>query len=125
MEVEITFEPRAMGDHRDTLRVTSDVGGDFVVPVSGRCIAPKPIGPIMVSGSGKVQFRNPFVREVDFKLQLDNPAFSCSATERIGPKKLSEIAVGYKPMDGKPKEGKLTITCDEVDLPWVIYLAAT
>ena len=38
---------------------------------------------------------------------------------------LSEIAVGYKPMDGKPKEGKLTITCDEVDLPWVIYLAAT
>lgn len=49
VEVEIGFEPHATGEAlRDTLVVSHPAGGDYLVPLIGRCGPPKPQGPISV-----------------------------------------------------------------------------
>lgn len=44
------FEPHALGESvRDTLVVSSAAGGEYLVPLMGRCGPPKPQGPIDLS----------------------------------------------------------------------------
>jgi hydrocephalus-inducing protein len=66
--VEIAFEPTRVGDSfRDTLTLSSPAGGEYSVPLVGRCLAPKAQGPIDVSkGSGSVPFKNVFQVDADF-----------------------------------------------------------
>lgn len=53
VELEVGFEPFAMGEAlRDTLVVASPAGGEYLVPLVGRCVPPKPQGPIDVSEVG-------------------------------------------------------------------------
>ena len=52
-EVDVAFEPTRIGSNfKDTLLVKSAVAGEFICPVIGRCIAPKPQGPFDVKGKG-------------------------------------------------------------------------
>ena len=49
VEVSISFEPIALGEVRDTLRIVSDVGGEFVCSLYGNGVAPRPQGPFMIA----------------------------------------------------------------------------
>ena len=45
-------------------------------------------------------------------------------SERIGPKKTTEFPISYKPTEGRPAVGKLTVTDEAGTAVWVIYLSA-
>lgn len=126
-EVEVTFEPTAIGESfHDVLLLTSPTGGEYECPVVGRCIPPKPQGPIdMVKGAGSVSFKNIFARQAEFTFTVDNPAFVVKAGETVPPKKGISIAIAYKEDPSKPRTGKLSVSCpSETPSPWVFYLRA-
>jgi hydrocephalus-inducing protein len=130
--VEVHFEPTSMGESiRDTLIVSSATGGDYQCPLVGRCVAPKPQGPIECGkGSGVVNFKNVFAQEAEFFYSVDNPAFAVAKPmEKIPSKKPTTIAVSFKPDPAKgatQRTGKLTVACpSQTSSPWVFYLQAS
>ena len=126
--LDVTFEPMSLGSQfRDVLLITSETGGEYVVPVSGRCVAPKPVGPIVVGAAGaSVSFKNPFDAETTFVCATDNPAFVVTRSETIGAKQTKAIGVRYEPSDaGRGATAKLLVTSDRVPgAPWAFYLKA-
>ena len=130
-EVEVAFEPTRIGDNfRDTLTLKSATGGDYGCSVVGRCIPPKPQGPVPLrGGKGDVAFKNVFTKEVEFTFLVDNPAFEVKKSEKVAAKKGIVIPVTFKDVpsaDGKPgpRTGKLMVTCPESSAPWIFYLRA-
>jgi hydrocephalus-inducing protein len=126
LTLDVTFEPTSIGEHhKDTLIVQSAEGGLYECPVIGRCLPPKPKGPIdLKGGNGSVPFKNVFNKDVDFKFSVDNPAFTVKPGEVIKSKGTANIAVAFKEVPGQPKTGKLVVTCADVPAPWVFYLRA-
>jgi hydrocephalus-inducing protein len=132
VSVEVHFEPTAMGESiKDVLMVSSMTGGEYQCPLVGRCLAPKPQGPVECGkGSGTVPFKNVFMQDAEFQYSIDNPAFVVpKATEKIGSKKSTNINVSFKPDAAKgftQRTGKLTVACpSQTTSPWVFYLQAT
>ena len=131
-ELEVSFEPTKIGAQiRDVVMVTSETGGEYACPVVGRCVAPKPRGPVAVkNGAGSFDFKNVFETETAFTLVVDNPAFVVQRTEVIGAKQTKAIDVKYQATEGsgpdeKPRSAKVLITCAESPSPWVFYLQAS
>ncbi|KAG2489301.1 hypothetical protein HYH03_012133 [Edaphochlamys debaryana] len=128
VSLEVAFEPTAIGENiRDTLVVASSTGGEYQCPLVGRCIPPKPQGPVDVSkGSAALPFANVFAADAEFQLAVDNPAFLVKPSERIGAKKSANIGIQFKPANpGAPRTGKLTISCPaQTQSQWVYYLQA-
>lgn len=124
--VEVNFEPKAIGENfRDTLVLTSDKGGVYKCPLLGRCIPPKPRGPIDVKGGGgQVPFRNVFDRDTEYTLVVDNPSFVVKPTETVKAKTSTNFSVQYKPVQGAGTTGMLTVMCAESPSPWLFYLRA-
>lgn len=130
--VEVAFEPSTIGDAiKDTLILTSPTAGEWQCPLVGRCIAPRPQGPVDCGGkgSGAVPFKNVFPVDAEFFFAVDNAAFSVKPSEKMGAKKAGAISVAYKPdpkAAGPPaKTGKLTVTCPaQTTVSWVFYLQA-
>ncbi len=132
ISVEVHFEPTSMGESiRDTLVVSSSTGGEYQCPLVGRCVAPKPQGPIECGkGAGVVAFKNVFPQDAEFSYSIDNPAFTVAKpTEKIGAKKQTNINVSFKPDAAKgltQRTGKLTVACpSQTSSPWVFYLQAS
>ena len=133
--VAVQFEPTTLGQNfRDLLVIKSEEGGEYIVPVSGRCVVPKPIGPVnLTNGSGSLDFKNVFESETEFKLTIDNPAFSvANRVQIIGAKQSKNIAVTYNApsIDSAPNPkgvtAKLLVTSDKAPgAPWSFYLKAT
>ena len=129
--LDVTFEPTSLGSQfRDVLLITSDTGGEFVVPVSGRCVAPKPVGPIVVGpGGASASFKNVFDAETTFTCATDNPRFVVARAETIGAKQTKAIAVRYESgSEGTSgaRTAKLLVTSDRVPgAPWAFYLKAS
>jgi hypothetical protein len=93
--------------------VSSSSGGDYICPLYGHCIPPRPQGPITikVGSSASVPFKNVFAQAAIFNFVVvgssfivlkhlcltehlqDNPAFSVKATENIGPKKVVTMVI--------------------------------
>ena len=75
---------RVGAQFRDVLVVTSETGGEYLCPVMGRCVPPKPKGPFTIKGgSGSVEFKNVFAAETEFTLTTDNPALSSRGRRRL------------------------------------------
>ena len=129
--IDVTFEPTSLGSQfRDVLLITSDTGGEFAVPISGRCVAPKPVGPVAVGAAGgSVAFKNVFNAETTFVCATDNPAFVAAPSETIGAKQTRAIAVRYEPSKARgraSRTAKLLVTSDKVPgVPWTFYLKAS
>lgn len=130
--LDVMFSPTAIGESmRDTLIVSSDTAGTYEIPLIGRCVPPKPQGPIECGkGSGVVPFTNVFPTEAEFQYSLDNPAFAVAKpSEKIGSKKTTNITVSFKPDPAKgltARTGKLTVACpSQTSSPWVYYLQAS
>lgn len=65
----------------------------------------------MGKGSGSVNFKNVFNKDVDYVFGTDNKAFSVKGGEKIGAKKGVSIAVSFKEVAGLSRNGKLFVTC--------------
>lgn len=149
MTVEITYEPSHLGDARTQLSVSSSLGGEYICPLFGHCIAPRPQGPITIRPGAPacVPFKNVFSSSTTFNFAVDNPAFSVKASEVIPSKKAIQILVSFKPpgtadgakgekalaahaaaantfmSNGSTKVGKLTVTSlASSQVVWVYYL---
>lgn len=125
LEVEVGFEPTRLGENfRDTLMVRSADGGMYACPVSGRCVNPKPQGPVVLKANkGSVAFKNVFAQPCDFKLVTDNPGFVVSKpSENIPAKQSKPFDITFDPSKATSKTGKLIVTCAATNAPWLWYL---
>jgi hydrocephalus-inducing protein len=125
VEVSVTYEPAEIGESKDTLKVAAPQGGEYIFPLRGICVAPKPQGPVLVKagGSAQIAFKNVFSAQQEFRITVDNPQFTVKDKEVVPAKKPLAIAVAYKPTGDARKEttAKLVITCGTLP-PWVYYL---
>ena len=120
---DVTFEPSSLGDFKATLVVASPVGGEYMVPLTGHCAAPKPAGPFSVKSGSRlsVPFKNVFRTQETFTCVVDNPAFTIKAAETVKAKDSKDFVVRF---DGDSVQaGKLTISCSSTPgLQWIVYL---
>ena len=149
VSIDVIYEPSKLGDVRTNLILSSPQGGDFVCPLFGHCIAPRPQGPILVKlgSSSQVAFKNVFNNEASFTFVVDNSAFTVKATEKISAKKTIMMNIGYSvgvsqdfertdtpkkiksakaekksAVDLSSKVGKLVVTHVGTGVNWVFYL---
>ena len=141
-EITINFEPLSLGEVRDTLRITSADGGEFVVMLYGHGIAPLPQGPFLIQNGAThtVAFKNVFNDAQDFVFVCDNAAFEVSPSgQKVEANKTVSLTIKYteKPVedDGVDQGGekvntvvsKMFASCPSMKAlpPWVYYLKGT
>jgi hypothetical protein len=147
LSVDVTYEPSRFGDVRTQLIVSSLTGGDYICPLIGHCISPRPQGPIIIKAGApsSVLFKNVFNTNATFSLLVDNPAFIVKPSETIPYKKTVPIMISFKTavppastvadknqkekaavptniLANQSKTGKLTITNQNTNISWVYYL---
>ena len=116
-EITINFEPLSLGEVRDTLRITSPDGGEFVCMLYGHGIAPLPQGPFLISdgNSHTVEFKNVFNGAQDFVFVCDNSAFEVTPAsqkvEALGEREYKLSFTGFK--DGEKAETTVTFQNQE------------
>jgi hydrocephalus-inducing protein len=130
--VTISFEPIALGEVRDTLRVVSDVGGEFVCSLYGNGVAPRPQGPFLIANGAtkNITFKNVFNEARDFSFVVDNPRFSVNVvSQKLDANKEIALTIKFEGPsgDGASEEftsGKLYVSCPELKAlpPWIYYL---
>jgi hydrocephalus-inducing protein len=141
VSIDVIYEPSRLGDTRAQLILSSSIGGDYICPLVGHCLAPKPQGPIIVKSGApsSVSFKNVFSTSAVFNCIVDNPSFIVKPSETIPAKKTVSFSIGYKalpdkvpvpttlvPANTKPtaqsKTGKLIVTNPNSNISWVYYL---
>ena len=129
--VDVGFEPSSLGDTHATLTIFSAAGGDYVIPLIGHCLEPKPQGPFVIKAgySVTIPFRNVFHQAKQFTFSIDNPAFSVKPPEMLKPRKTHNLLVHYDAKQADPsmtKLGKLVVSCQYPGKPgglqWTFYL---
>lgn len=132
VNVEVTFEPCQLGESTGTLVLSSATGGDYVIPLFGSAVPPKPQGPITIKFgvSTTIPFKNVFMQPMAFSYIVENPAFTVKATETIKSKKIATITISF---EGNPSgskaavTSKLVVSCPHAvglgsGISWVYYL---
>ncbi|XP_037834213.1 hydrocephalus-inducing protein homolog [Kryptolebias marmoratus] len=125
VSVEVCFEPHQQGAMKSYLTVSSELGGEYVFPLHGVCLPPKPQGPFSIkSGRGvTIPFKNVFLQTTAFLFQVDNSCFTVKGESRIPSKKTQNILVSFDAPPAAfpgPWFGKLTISGQNYS--WVFYL---
>lgn len=132
VSVEIYFEPSHLGETKGILSLSSLTGGEYIIPLFGVALPPKPQGPFLIRAGYNIviPFRNVFYQTVTFSFMVENPAFSVRALDTVHPKKINNITVYFEgnPSDSKtPITSKLIVSCPpgegrETGIKWVYYL---
>ncbi|XP_069113582.1 hydrocephalus-inducing protein homolog isoform X2 [Argopecten irradians] len=133
VNLEVTFEPSRLGEQRAMLTVSSLQGGEYIFPLFGTCIVPKPQGPYIIKAGGTthISFRNVFSSTTPFMFQVDNPLFHLTKqSESVRSRKEHRIVVGFDGNDSGSKAvvmGKLVVSCarsagGNSNAQWVYYL---
>ncbi|XP_030060864.1 hydrocephalus-inducing protein homolog [Microcaecilia unicolor] len=132
LSVEVTYEPSQLGETQAALFISSPTGGDYIFPLVGTSLSPKPQGPIQIRAgvSTTIPFKNIFPQTMVFSFHVDNPLFSIRGSENIRSKKVNNITVSFEgnPSSSKaPITGKLTISCPRTagtgqGIYWIYYL---
>ncbi|XP_054856814.1 hydrocephalus-inducing protein homolog [Eublepharis macularius] len=132
VSVEVTFEPCQLGETRGTLVLSSTTGGDYIIPLFGSSVPPKPQGPFQIKAGSNtaIIFKNVFLQTMAFSYTVENPAFTVKAPENIRSKKSATIVVSFEghPSGTKaPVTSKLVISCPRatgmgLGISWVYYL---
>jgi hydrocephalus-inducing protein len=75
--VEVQYEPSKLGDVRTQLIVSSTSGGDYVCPLYGHCMSPRPQGPITIKPGipATVPFKNVFSSQATYNFIVVNSLF--------------------------------------------------
>uniref|UniRef100_A0A2K6KCF4 HYDIN axonemal central pair apparatus protein n=1 Tax=Rhinopithecus bieti TaxID=61621 RepID=A0A2K6KCF4_RHIBE len=130
--VEVFFEPSHLGETKGILILSSLAGGEYIIPLFGMALPPKPQGPFPIRAGYSIiiPFKNVFYHMVTFSIVVDNPAFTVRAVESVRPKKINNITVSFEgnPSGSKiPITTKLIVSCppgegSETGIKWVYYL---
>lgn len=128
-EVPITFEPTAIGEVRDTVKITTQGGSEFVCELIAVCTPSLPQGPFEIASGGnrEIKFRNCFEQSSGWTYRVDSPHFKTNAASgTVNARTDGSVTVSFAPQDGATGviNGKLFVSCDnKPDLaPWVFYL---
>jgi hypothetical protein len=72
VSIDVMYEPSRLGDARAQLLVSSPIGGDYICPLFGHCLTPKPQGPIIVKAgnSSSISFKNVFSSATTFNCMV-------------------------------------------------------
>uniref|UniRef100_A0A8C9JFG5 HYDIN axonemal central pair apparatus protein n=1 Tax=Panthera tigris altaica TaxID=74533 RepID=A0A8C9JFG5_PANTA len=132
VSVEVYFEPSHLGETKGILMLSSIAGGEYIIPLFGMALPPKPQGPFLIRAGYNIiiPFKNVFYHAVTFSIIVENPAFSVRAVDSMRPKKINNITVSF---DGNPSGSKTPITTklivscppsegSETGIKWVYYL---
>jgi hydrocephalus-inducing protein len=128
VSLAVQFRPSILGESKALLVVKGTAGGaqcgEYKALLTGFAQPPQPQGPFTVpngKGEAKIEFRNPFDTDTNFKFQVDNAAFNASQKEkRMGNGETCQITVQFK--SDKPQSGRLIISTDKVSTPWIFFL---
>ncbi|KAJ3596852.1 hypothetical protein NHX12_003252 [Muraenolepis orangiensis] len=98
VRLEVCFEPHRLGEVRALLRVSSPLGGEYVFPLRGTCVGPRPQGPfsIRAGSSVSIPFKNVFLHTAPFSFLVDNPCFTVKGVDTICSKKTHNILVTFE-----------------------------
>ncbi|XP_009996299.1 PREDICTED: hydrocephalus-inducing protein homolog [Chaetura pelagica] len=124
LSVDVTYEPCQPGKTKATLQLSSPLGGDYLIPLSGLALPPKPQGPFAVKAGGSVTipFKNVFLQTTPFLYALGDPAFSVRAPETLRAKKTTYMTVSFEGGE-TPLSTKLLVFSPAVPgVSWVYYL---
>ncbi len=133
---EITYEPTNLADARCNLTLSSATGGDYIIPLVGVCLAPKPQGPFVIKANTNtsISFKNVFLNPLTFTFAIDNPLFHVSKpTEHLKSHQTHKIIVGFDGNDSASKAdvmAKLVVTAPKStgvnnNIQWIYYLKGT
>lgn len=132
VSVEVYFEPSHLGETKGILMLSSITGGEYIIPLFGVALPPKPQGPFLIRAGYNIviPFKNIFYHPVTFSFIVENPAFSVRAVDSVRPKKINNITVSFEgnPSGSKtPITSKLIVYCppsegNETGVKWVYYL---
>lgn len=132
VSVEVYFEPSHLGDTKGILSLSSIAGGEYIIPLFGVAVLPKPQGPFQIRAGYNIviPFKNIFYHQVTFSFIVEHPAFSVRAVDSVRPKKINNITVFFEgnPSGSKtPITSKLIVSCSpgdgrETEIKWVYYL---
>ncbi|XP_021488188.2 hydrocephalus-inducing protein homolog [Meriones unguiculatus] len=132
VSVEVFFEPSHLGETKGILSLSSMAGGEYIIPLFGLALPPKPQGPFLIRAGYNIiiPFKNVFLHAANFSFIVENPAFTIRAAEAVRPKKINNITVFFEgnPSGSKtPITTKLIVTCphcegSESGIKWVYYL---
>uniref|UniRef100_A0A2K6GI20 HYDIN axonemal central pair apparatus protein n=1 Tax=Propithecus coquereli TaxID=379532 RepID=A0A2K6GI20_PROCO len=132
VSVEVFFEPSHLGETKGILSLSSLAGGEYVIPLFGVALPPKPQGPFLIRAGYNIiiPFKNVFPHVVTFSIIVENPAFTVRATDTVRAKKINNITVYFEgnPSGSKtPITTKLIVSCRpgegcESGIKWVYYL---
>ncbi|EHB15465.1 Hydrocephalus-inducing protein-like protein, partial [Heterocephalus glaber] len=132
VSMEVFFEPSHLGETKGILTLASLLGGEYIIPLFGMALPPKPQGPFVIRAGYNIviPFKNIFLHTASFSCTVNNPAFTVRAADSVRPKKVNNITVSFEgnPSGTKtPITTKLTVTCptcegSEAGIKWVYYL---
>nr|XP_012627881.1 hydrocephalus-inducing protein homolog isoform X3 [Microcebus murinus] len=132
VSVEVFFEPSHLGETKGTLSLSSLAGGEYVIPLFGVALPPKPQGPFLIRAGYNIiiPFKNIFPHTVTLSVIVENPAFTVRTTDTVRSKKVNNITVFFEgnPAGSKtPITTKLIVSChpgegSETGIKWVYYL---
>ncbi|XP_077145064.1 hydrocephalus-inducing protein homolog isoform X4 [Ranitomeya variabilis] len=132
VSVEVTYEPVQLGESRAVLHISSPLGGEYIIPLFGSAMAPKPQGPLQIRAGSSISipFKNVFLQPTTFSFQTDPAAFVVKPCEPVRPKKTHYISVSYEAPPGgsrAPVTGRLVVSCPRATgvaqgIYWVYYL---
>ncbi|XP_052022456.1 hydrocephalus-inducing protein homolog [Apodemus sylvaticus] len=132
VSVEVFFEPSHLGETKGILCLSSLIGGEYIIPLFGIALPPKPQGPFLIRAGYNIiiPFKNVFLNARSFSFIVENPAFTIRAAETVRPKKINNITVFFEgnPSGSKtPITTKLIVTCPQCEgtesgIKWVYYL---
>ncbi|KAG8523663.1 Hydrocephalus-inducing protein, partial [Galemys pyrenaicus] len=130
--VEVYFEPSRLGETKGQLILSSYIGGEYIIPLFGMALHPKPQGPFLIRAGYSIiiPFKNVFYQTVNFSIFVESPAFTIRATDSVRAKKINNITVYFEgnPSGSKvPITTKLIVACppmenSETGVQWVYYL---
>lgn len=133
---DITYEPTNLVDSKCNLTLSSPTGGDYIIPLIGTCLQPKPQGPFIIKANSNtsISFKNVFLTPLTYTFAIDNPLFHVSKpTEHMKPHQTHKIIVGFDGNDSSNKAdvmAKLVVTAPKSagvtnNVQWIYYLKGT
>lgn len=128
---DITYEPSSLGEFKSTLVLASSLGGEFVFPLHGVCLPPKPQGPYQVraGSTSSIAFKNVFGQPVAYSFAIDNELFHLTkTTELIKPHQTYKIVVGFNGNDSASSSttaASATATTNKADVMAKLVVTAS
>ncbi|CAD7939993.1 unnamed protein product [Amoebophrya sp. A120] len=124
VRIDVKYEPSELAEMRAVLVVTSpETGTEYRTMLAGYSQPPQAKGPVVVSKSASIDFRNPFKEAEDFTFQIDNPNdFALKVPNKQKIEGGKSVSVGVDFTGSSPVGSRLVVTSAKIQTPWIFFL---